>query len=125
MVLQRVRVLVGVGDLDLGTNAAVADQGHPLGLVVVEADHLSAQQAQLELADVLLGCQQSQCAKHHVVGGSAGGRVVAVEPTAELRLQLGAGDDRRRGEGRCSELAQGAHLRFDLPEDLRRARRRR
>src|SRR5438046_801877 len=88
LVLQRVRVLVGVGDLHPRADAAVADEGQVLGPIVVEADDLSAQQPELQLADVLRGRQQSKRPQQDVVGRAPRRWVVAVKAAAELRLQL-------------------------------------
>ena len=48
-------VLVGVRELGERVEALVGDDHHPLVLVVVEAEHLVAEQLELELRDVLVG----------------------------------------------------------------------
>ena len=56
-------VLVGVGDPGLDIQARVRHDDHPLLDVVVEPEHLVAEQLELQLGDILVGLQQAERAQ--------------------------------------------------------------
>ena len=120
-------VLVGVGDPGLDIQPRVRHDDHPLLDVVVEPEHLVAEQLELQLGDILVGLQQAERAQGDVVALALLRRVLLVEQLLELHRQLVPGDDVRGSDLGRFEAADADDLLLDLVEDrldLRIARRR-
>ena len=116
LVLERMRVFVGVRDLlERADGARLRDDVHVLGVVVVEPGNLAREQVQVHLLEGRAGREELELVIQGVGGRDQLGRVVLPEALAQVRTQPGhvehaAGD----GSG-CRDAAEGGDLGLDLP----------
>ena len=89
-VLERVGVLVGIGDSRLRIEPRVGHHHHPLQVEIIEAEHLCDIELLGQGPDILVGVEQAQGTQHGIVGSLLVGRIVARKDALELGRQIGA-----------------------------------
>ena len=118
LVLEGVRVLVGQRHpLERPEGAAALDDRHLIAVVVVVAEHLVAEQLELDGRQVGAGREEAQPLADARLDGVLLGRRRFGDEALEIGLQAGLVDDPVGHRARGLELADGRHRRLGLGDE--------